>query len=97
MEYIKTIINTSYRVFKVKSTSILFSISEHTCAMTLMFTLQHEFELSTHPSIPSNGHVGGLCLFLLYYNSPKLLSRFSLEMPIPSQGHYGFHSFPVVD
>jgi hypothetical protein len=21
----------------------------------------------------------------------------SLEMPIPSQGHYGFHSFPVVD
>jgi len=26
-----------------------------------MFTLQHEFELSTIPSIPSNGHVGGLC------------------------------------
>jgi hypothetical protein len=21
----------------------------------------------------------------------------SLEMPVPSQGHYGFHSFPVVD
>jgi hypothetical protein len=21
----------------------------------------------------------------------------SLEMPLPSQGHYGFHSFPVVD
>jgi len=20
-----------------------------------------------------------------------------LEMPVPSQGHYGFHSFPVVD
>ena len=20
-----------------------------------------------------------------------------LEMPLPSQGHYGFHSFPVVD
>jgi hypothetical protein len=20
----------------------------------------------------------------------------SLEMPVPSQGHYGFHSFPVV-
>jgi hypothetical protein len=19
------------------------------------------------------------------------------EMPVPSQGHYGFHSFPVVD
>ena len=21
----------------------------------------------------------------------------SLEMPVPSQGHYGFHSFPGVD
>jgi hypothetical protein len=21
----------------------------------------------------------------------------SLEMPVPSQGHYGYHSFPVVD
>jgi hypothetical protein len=21
----------------------------------------------------------------------------SLEMPVPSQGHYDFHSFPVVD
>jgi hypothetical protein len=21
----------------------------------------------------------------------------SLEMPVPSRGHYGFHSFPVVD
>jgi hypothetical protein len=20
-----------------------------------------------------------------------------LEMPVPNQGHYGFHSFPVVD
>jgi hypothetical protein len=25
------------------------------------------------------------------------LPSFSLEMPVPSQGHYGFHSFPVVD
>ena len=31
-----------------------------TCAMALMFTLQ-QFELLTLPSIPSNGHVGGLC------------------------------------
>jgi hypothetical protein len=22
---------------------------------------------------------------------------FSLEMPVPSHGHYGFHSFPFVD
>ena len=27
------------------------------------------------------------------YNKPTI----SLEMPVPSQGHYGFHSFPVVD
>ena len=30
----------------------------------------------------------------------KRVSRctfFSLEMPVPSQGHYGFHSFPVFD
>ena len=32
-----------------------------TCAMALMFTLQHEFELSTIPSIPSNRYVSGLC------------------------------------
>ena len=25
------------------------------------------------------------------------LCSISLEMPVPSQGHYGFHSFPVVD
>jgi hypothetical protein len=31
-----------------------------TCAMAFMFTLQ-QFELSTLPSIPFNGHVGGLC------------------------------------
>ena len=31
-----------------------------TCALALMFTLQHKFELSTLPSIPSIGHVGGL-------------------------------------
>jgi hypothetical protein len=31
-----------------------------TDSMALMFTLQ-QFELSTPPSIPSNGHVGGLC------------------------------------
>jgi hypothetical protein len=24
-------------------------------------------------------------------------STISLEMPVPSQGHYGIHSFPVVD
>jgi hypothetical protein len=36
-----------------------FFVFSATGAMALMFTLQHEFELSTLPSIPSNGHVGG--------------------------------------
>jgi hypothetical protein len=29
--------------------------------------------------------------------SRHFLRTISLEMPVPSQGHYGFHSFPVVD
>jgi hypothetical protein len=32
-------------------------------------------------------------LALLYLIQPTI----SLGMPVPSQGHYGFHSFPVVD
>ena len=34
-----------------------------TYAMALMFTLQHELEPLTLPSIPPNGHVGGRCQF----------------------------------
>jgi hypothetical protein len=26
-----------------------------------------------------------------------IIFTISLEMPVPSQGHYGFHSFPVVE
>ena len=29
--------------------------------------------------------------------SNRIQSTIPLEMPVPSQGHYGFHSFPVVD
>jgi hypothetical protein len=32
---------------------------------------------------------GGLALYNL------IQPTISLEMPVPSQGHYGFHSFPV--
>ena len=34
-----------------------------------------------------------------HWASSSLLNvlQVSLEMPVPSQGHYGFHSFPVVD
>ena len=38
-----------------------------TCAMAMMFTLQLKFELSTIPSIPSNGNVGGLLFLVLSY------------------------------
>jgi hypothetical protein len=31
------------------------------------------------------------------YFFPLTWNIIALEMPIPSQGHYGFHSFPVVD
>jgi hypothetical protein len=34
---------------------------------------------------------GGLAL------SNMIQPTISLEMPVPSQGPYGFHSFPVVD
>jgi hypothetical protein len=34
---------------------------------------------------------GGLVLLNL------IQATISLEMPVPSQGHYDFHSFPVVD
>jgi hypothetical protein len=40
-------------------------------------------------------------LIMILHNSvilPGLIQpTISLEMPVPSQGHYGFHSFPVVD
>ena len=39
-------------------------------------TLQHEFELSTHPSIPPNSHVGSIRWLFFYYISPKRLSCF---------------------
>jgi hypothetical protein len=34
---------------------------------------------------------GGLALYNL------IQPTISLEMPVPSPGYYGFHSFPVVD
>lgn len=54
----------------------VFSYFRATCAIVLMFTLQPELELSTLPSIPSNGHAGDQCYFLFYYNLAKLLSCF---------------------
>ena len=33
---------------------------------------------------------------LLLFNKNNIFCN-TLEMPVPSHGHYGFHSFPVVD
>jgi hypothetical protein len=35
--------------------------------------------------------------FTTVHNLILIQPTISLEMPVPSQGHYGFHSFPVVD
>jgi Na+-translocating ferredoxin:NAD+ oxidoreductase RnfD subunit len=42
-----------------------------------------------------SGYVKGIGFALALYN--LIQPTISLEMPVPSQGHYGFHSFPVVD
>ena len=54
-------------------------ISKLHAQMSLIFTLRYEFELSTLPSIPSNGHGGGLCFLQFYYNLGKLLSCFYFQ------------------
>jgi hypothetical protein len=39
-----------------------------------------------------------MLLFILSWAIKNLIQpTIALEMPVPSQGHYGFHSFPVVD
>jgi hypothetical protein len=35
-----------------------------------------------------------LAFITINHHLPEIIS---LEMPVPSQGHYGFHSFPIVD
>jgi hypothetical protein len=43
-------------------------------------------------------HVNEIIYIYIYQKCHFAYLRFiSLEMPVPSQGHYGFHSFPVVD
>jgi hypothetical protein len=45
------------------------------------------------------GYPMGYRPFLHLFVRGRLLIQptISLEMPVPSQGHYGFHSFSVVD
>jgi hypothetical protein len=35
--------------------------------------------------------------FIINFSKNLIQPTISLEMPVPSQGHYGFHSFPVVN
>ena len=44
---------------------------------------------------PQCGDTTSCIMHLLLHRLFSL--EISLEMPVPSQGHYGFHSFPVVD
>jgi hypothetical protein len=36
------------------------------------------------------------CKAYIFYKVLEIL-EISIEMPVPSQGHYGFHSFPAFD
>ena len=51
------------------------------------------------PSVFMNVH----CKIMDLYSTPTCVLQYivqptiSLEMPVPNQGHYGFHGFPVVD
>jgi len=38
-----------------------------------------------------------VCLYYVFFIWLCYQPTISLEMPMPSQGHYDFHSFPVVD
>jgi hypothetical protein len=71
-------------------------IKSKTCKYCILYLIQlliytfcfiYLLQKATFTAITIKGH---------FYNSNKN-TKLSLEMPEPSQGHYGFHSFPVVD
>ena len=81
----------------------VFAFSNMCC-----YPQHHWFVLSLPPCLYPNHHLLDISvlfesrpfsIFPLYYvfvSEPSSPIP-SLEMPVPSQGHYGFHSFPVVD
>jgi hypothetical protein len=52
-----------------------------------------------HRICKTGGTSGADITFVVVTTTLSLLFQptISLEMPVTSQGHYGFHSFPVVD
>ena len=82
-----------------KEVIILFvdicGIDDHHCLNVLFIFSLHSWSYTTIHYIiiikecygDSTGNDGG---YWACYDG-------SLEMPVPSQGHYGFHSFPLVD
>jgi hypothetical protein len=57
-----------------------------------------DYCLTAHDQLSSYSMAMTSYILMLHKtNILHLCSASSLEMSVPSQGHYGFHSFPVVD
>jgi hypothetical protein len=88
-----------------QSVRLPFNLIEH-CTLALIYLITEQ-PLSATPNVLSFFH--NIFLFMVSYAFFKsitaqqvglrsfFLTSIILEMPVPSQGHYGFHSFPVVD
>ena len=69
------------------------------CLVCLMLSVPLDCSYWIVPSVFMNVH----CKIMDLYSTPTYVLQYivqptiSLEMPVPSQGHYGFHSFPVGD
>ena len=60
----------------------------------LIVFVKHKTRISSFHKQISSSSKWKTSLFAL---NDMIQTTISLEMPVPSQGHYGFHSFPVVD
>ena len=67
-------------------------VNEHICRKNIFYIYVTEYGTALTTILP---------ILFLYLNTVIVTAgtepTISLEMPVPSQGHYGFHSFPVVD
>ena len=62
-----------------------------TTILPILFQYCYKYCYSDSRNLWAVMKAGGLALYNL------IQPTISLEMPVPSPGHYGFHSFPVVD
>ena len=62
-----------------------------TTILPILFQYCYKYRYSDSRNLWAVMKAGGLALINL------IQPTISLEMPVPSQGHYDFHSFPVVD